>query len=349
MTKTTPLVLPHKDWPQADRAAWKALFATGDIFDGTGPCVYWSDGSRNKRRQSYGYWLSWMARLQPTLLEHRPTDRITKDEVRAFLEEAETRVGAVTLKNLVGDLYVLAVTMHPSGDWDWLNRLFNRLSHRADRKSLQKAVPTSADEILGRSLEWLKDIENDPSLSDLKRAIRFRQALMIAFLVSRPVRRRALLAMTADQHLRNIKEGFEVVFSAEDMKDKKARWFPLPKALVNPMVTYLDMHRATLLGPKRSNALWINQYGDPIAPDGLSRELPKVTQRLLGVELRPHKFRHIAATTIAVTDPEHVGIIRDILGHATLDMAEKHYNRASGLSACDAYQSVVIQLQKSRR
>ena len=347
MTKTIPLVLPYKDWPQADKTAWKALFATGDIFDGMGPCIDWSDGSRKMRRQSYGYWLSWMARLQPTLLEHQPTDRITKDAVRTFLEEAETRVGAVTLKNLVSDLYVLAAAMQPTGNWDWLNRLFNRLNHRADRKSLPKAVPVSANEVLGISLTWLEDVEKDPSLSDLKRAIRFRQAFMIAFLVSRPVRRRALLAMTADQHLRKTKEGFELVFSAEDMKDRKARWSPLPKVLVSPMATYLDIHRPILLGPKASNALWINQYGDPITPDGLSRELPKVTQRLLGVELRPHKFRHIAATTIAETDPEHVGIIRDILGHATLDMAEKHYNRASSLSACDAYQSVINQLKKT--
>lgn len=349
MSKSVPLVLPYKDWPQSDKTTWEALFATGDIFDGMGPCVVWSDGSRKKRRQSYGYWLSWMARLQPNLLEQRPTDRITKDAVRAFLEEAETRVGAVTQKNLVSDLYVLAAAMQPTGNWDWLNRLFNRLNHLADRKSLPKPVPISANEVLGKSLNCLEDIENDPSLSDLKRAIRFRQALMIAFLVSRPVRRRALLAMTANQHLRKTKEGFEVVFSAEDMKDRKARWFLLSKALVNPMVTYLDKHRPILLGLKTSNALWINQYGDPITPDGLSRELPKVTKRLLGVELRTHKFRHIAATTIAETDPERVGIIRDILGHATMDMAEKHYNRASGLSACDAYQSFINQLKKSQR
>ncbi|MGC9369659.1 MAG: hypothetical protein ACP5DX_09005 [Paracoccaceae bacterium] len=38
-------------------------------------------------------------------------------------------------------------------------------------------------------------------------------------------------------------------------------------------------------------------------------------------------FRHSAATAIAEFDPEHVDIIRDILGHATLDLAETHYNR----------------------
>ncbi|WP_170530488.1 site-specific integrase [Ruegeria arenilitoris] len=338
MTNPIPLVLLYQNWPQADKTAWDALFAEGDIFDGTGPCASWSEGSRKKRCQSYGYWLSWIMRHQPALLDYSPTDRITNDSVRGYLEEAKARVGFMTRKNMICDLYVLAKAMDPSGDWDWLNKLSNRLVHLADRKSLPKPVAISAADILNKGLQRLEDVENDPSLSDLKRAIHFRAGLMIAFLIARPVRRRTLLALTSDQHLRKTSEGFEVHLSAEDTKDKKARWFPLPKVLVQPMVSYLDIHRPVLLGSKTSNALWISQYGDPITPDGLSRELPKVATRLLGVELRPHKFRHIAATSIAETDPEHVNIIRDILGHATLDMSQKHYNRATGLSACDDYQ-----------
>ncbi|WP_170547160.1 site-specific integrase [Ruegeria arenilitoris] len=341
MTNPIPLVLLYQDWPQADKSAWEALFAEGDIFDGTGPCASWSEGSRTKLRQSYGYWLSWIKRHQPALLDQSPTDRITKKAVRGYLEEAEVRVNAMTLKNMICDLYVLAKAMEPSGDWDWLNKLSNRLVHLADRKSLPKSIPVTADEVFVKSMHWLQDVEGDQSFSDIKRAIHFRAGLMIAFLISRPVRRRTLLALTTDRHLRKTSEGFEVHLSAEDTKDKKERWFTLPKVLVQPMVSYLDIYRPVLLGSKTSNALWISQYGDPITPDGLSRELPKVAQRLLGVELRTHKFRHIAATTVAETDPEHVNIIRDILGHATLDMSQKHYNRATGLSACDDYQSLL--------
>ncbi|UWQ90455.1 hypothetical protein K3727_17025 [Rhodobacteraceae bacterium M382] len=38
-----------------------------------------------------------------------------------------------------------------------------------------------------------------------------------------------------------------------------------------------------------------------------------------------HAFCDITATSIAELHPEHIGIIRDILGHVTLDIAEKHY------------------------
>ncbi|WP_299989760.1 hypothetical protein [uncultured Ruegeria sp.] len=77
-----------------------------------------------------------------------------------------------------------------------------------------------------------------------------------------------------------------------------------------------------------------------------------MAQRLLGVELQPHKFRYIAATSSAEQEPEHVNIIRNILGHSTLDMSQKHYNRTTGLSACFDHQSFlrekVIAFQSKR-
>jgi site-specific recombinase XerD len=114
------------------------------------------------------------------------------------------------------------------------------------------------------------------------------------------------------------------------------------------MRRYLDVHRLVLLGDKTSQFLWLSQYGEAITPDGFSRQLPKVTEQHLKVSLRPHAFRHIAATSIAEIDPEHVNIICDILGHTTLAMAQKHYNRATGIRACNAYQDLTEKLRDRR-
>ncbi len=129
--------------------------------------------------------------------------------------------------------------------------------HLADRISLPKPVLMLANEVLPKSLHWLDATESDPSFSDLKRAIYFRAGLMIAFLISRPVRRRSLLSMTTDQHLCKTADGFDIHLAAEDMKDKKARWFPLPKFLVHPKVSYLGIDRPILLRSNTSNAIWI--------------------------------------------------------------------------------------------
>lgn len=344
MADRIPIVLKYEHWPEADKSAWQSLFVEGDIFDDIGSCVDWSDGTRRKRRQGYGQWLSYLMRNHPGTLALAPVERIDQSHVRSYIEECEARLKPKSTAGLVLDLYVLAAGMSPERKWSWLGTACKRLQSKADRQSLPAPHAITADRIFEWSLSRLVEVEDDPKLPPLQRAIWFRQPLMIGFLIARPVRRRALLAMTVDGHLDEIGDRYLLKFGAEDMKDGKAREFLLPEALASPMRQYLRQHRPILLRGQTFDALWISQYGCPITEDGLSRELPKVTKRYLGVELRPHAFRHIAATSIAEFDPEHVNIIRDILGHATLNMAEKHYNRAKGLSSCNALQSMISRL-----
>lgn len=347
MADPIPLVLKFEDWPRADKAAWNSLFTPGDIFDGQGPCANWSDGSRAKRRQSYGQWLSFVVRTDPTGLNELPSERITPNRVRAYLEECEARLQPSSTAGLVTDLYVVANSIAPERNWTWLETGSKRLIAQADRCALPAPHPVSAGKIFSWALTHMENAEANASLTAIRRAIWFRQALLIGFLISRPVRRRALIAMCIGRHIQPVSSGFALRFGAEDMKDKKVRSFSLPKKLNEPMQRYLVEHRPVLLRGKSSDALWINQYGNALTADGLSRELPKITARHLGVELRPHAFRSIAATSIAETDPEHVNIIRDLLGHATLDMAERHYNRATGVSSCNGLQSIVEDIQRT--
>ena len=88
---------------------------------------------------------------------------------------------------------------------------------------------------------------------------------------------------------------------------------------------------------------------NPLSIGSFTKHLADLTLREFGEALRPHAFRHIAATTVAEVDPEHVHIIRDILGHATLTMSEKHYNRANGAKAAASYQEMVRGLRREAR
>lgn len=347
MTDPIPLVLKYDSWPQIDRAAWNDLFESGGTFDDIGPCAKWSDGSRQKRRQSYGQWLSFLLRTDAAALGEAPARRIKKARVKAFVAESEARLAPSTVRTLVTDLYVLAKAMHPKRDWEWLNTATKRLAQKANRHSLPAPYPIEGGRILRWSLGFMEETALNMRLSPKKQAIRYRQALMIGFLISCPVRRRALLAMNFSSHVQPISDGFMLHFTAADMKDHKARSFRLPTVLTEPMREYRDHYRSVLVSGGETDALWINQYGHGIKKHGYSRELPKITQRYLGVALRPHAFRHIVATTIAERDPDNVNIIRDVLGHATLDMAQKHYNRATGISSCNALQSLVEDIRKS--
>ena len=347
MSERIPLVLKFEDWPQADRSAWEQLFTHAGFLEDTGAFAHWSEGSRAKRRQGYGQWLSFLARTDPAALDLAPALRVTRARVRAYVEECQARLKPCSTQNLISDLFVLSRALAPVADWGWLNTFSNRLLSEANRTSLPAGKPITAPEILQWSLTRMEEVEADISASPRSRAIHFRQALMIGFLIARPLRRRTLLGMELGQHLIPSGTGFQLQFRAEDMKDKRARSFAFPANLVAPMQTYLETHRPLLLNGKTDQALWINQYGRAITPDGFSRALPEITKQHLGIALRPHVFRHIAATSIAELDPEHVNIIRDLLGHATLTMSERHYNRATGISSCNRLQSIVKDMRRS--
>ena len=344
-----PLVLKHDDWPGQDRQLWGNLLAGGGFMEECGPGANWSAGTRQIRQQGYGQWLSFLMRLDPNALKELPHQRVTEARVRAYLQELKFRLKPSSQANLMVSLLVIAKASAPKENWAWLVRAVNRLTNARNSVSVPAAKPISARRLFRQSLKRLSDLmaTYDDATPTLRQSIQFRQSLLIAFLIARPVRRRALLAMQINQHLVRRGEGFQLCFDAADMKDKKQRGFPLPNDLVEPMQAYLDRYRPVLLRGKQSTGLWISQYGEPLTKEGLSRELPKVVQRQFGVALRPHAFRHVAATSIAETDPEHVNIIKDLLGHATLAMAEKHYNRATGISCCNGLQSIVEDIRKN--
>ncbi|MGM0743565.1 MAG: tyrosine-type recombinase/integrase [Pseudomonadota bacterium] len=335
-----PLVLKFDDWPSSDQALWSSLFEEADIFDDTGQLSHWRSGSQQMLRQGYGQWLSFLMRKHPEVVEESPLARVRPDLIDEYVAECETRLKPVTVQTLVSDICNLVPAAAPPDDWAWLHRIAKRLAKKVDRGSLPKRSPLTAGQIFNWSLRRIDEVRNDPTLSEKKRAIHFRDALIIGFLIARPVRKRALLAMDVDQHLVLRGQGFSLHYSKEDMKDGRSREYPFPAKLTAPMLEYLEVHRPVLLGENEEVGLWVNQYGTRFAYDGFTRSFGKLTEVNLGYHLRPQAFRHIAATSIAEFDPAHVGIIRDILGHATLDMAEKHYNRASQVSACNALQAL---------
>ncbi|KRS12062.1 site-specific integrase [Roseovarius indicus] len=335
-----PLVLKFDNWPLPDKALWSYLFEEADLFDDTGQLAHWRSGSQQMLRQAYGQWLSFLARNHDQALLEVPLTRVRPDLIGEYIKECQLRLAPRTVYNLVTDICILARAAEPKHDLDWLHRVAKRLARKVDSANLKKPIPLTADQVFDWSLRRLAEVQSDPALSEKKRAIHFRDALLIGFLIARPVRKGALLAMDVDRHLLVKPHGFALHFPKEDMKDGRTRDYPFPEKLTTQMKEYLDVHRPVLLGENDGTGLWINQYGKRFAYEGFTRMFGKLTETHLGFPLRPHAFRHIVATSIAELDPAHVGIIRDILGHSTLDMAEKHYNRASQVSSCNALQAL---------
>jgi integrase len=44
---------------------------------------------------------------------------------------------------------------------------------------------------------------------------------------------------------------------------------------------------------------------------------------------------------VAIDDPKHIGIVKDVLGHSTLRTSERYYNQANSISSLRRYQATV--------
>jgi integrase/recombinase XerD len=84
-------------------------------------------------------------------------------------------------------------------------------------------------------------------------------------------------------------------------------------------------------------------------PHQIYQQVIRLTHQRIGVAVNPHLFRDCAATSIALEDPAHVMIIKDVLGHASLATGERHYNQARSVEAAHAWQRSVCKLRRGGR
>ena len=75
----------------------------------------------------------------------------------------------------------------------------------------------------------------------------------------------------------------------------------------------------------------------------------KLTRARFGHAINPHLFRDSAATSTAIEDPEHVHIVRSILGHTTGQSGERYYIHAQSLEASRHYQRGILALRRNPR
>jgi integrase len=132
-----------------------------------------------------------------------------------------------------------------------------------------------------------------------------------------------------------------VSFPAEQVKTRKPLEVDWPIALEPALRQYLDEYRPRLLRNNESGFLWLTARGTPLLTPGIFTAITRRTRAGLGVSVNPHLFRDCAATMVAIEDPEHVGIAKCLLGHASSATTDKYYNQACSMSANRVYQEIL--------
>ncbi|HEY1432888.1 MAG TPA: tyrosine-type recombinase/integrase, partial [Stellaceae bacterium] len=337
---------PLDEWPAADRALWQAALMPGDLFDDGGARARHSEISNRNAVYGYGRWLTCLDRHGWLDDASSPADRITPARVRAYIPDLERHNATQTVLNRLQELYAVALVMDPDRDWSWIHRFHShvRTRHRPARPKRARLVPVWDLFNLGLSLMASAEQETTPC----KRAMVFRDGLIIALLALRPLRLRNLAGLVLDSTLVLRGNRWWIQIPASETKTKKEIDVPWPEALAPALETYITRHRPVLASMWRGSvrpvgqALWVSTDGSPMGRQTIYATIVSSTRDGLGRRINPQLVRDCAVTSIAIEAPDDIGIASPLLGHQGSATTEKYYNQARGIEAARRLQKVVL-------
>ncbi len=323
MTKHMNMGLRFIDWPTTDHERFSALSKSTDIFDEV-PWSRLSATSVRNRRYGYGQWLRFIKIHAPDLLNSAPELRVNLDTVRLYVGELRRNCTETAVAINIQRLRLTVLAIAPGSDWAWLQEIERRIANAA--KPLHKPRVLSAD-LYQVGVDLIQDARNKAEIFEhpiLSQAEQFRDGLMIAMLAAAPMRRACLASLRLEEHVVKIGNLWNIFIPAEMTKTGEDQDYDLSASLGNFLDEYIERYRPIFPGADQHGGLW--PYGNrPMTDKMVRRYICKHTAQRLGIAVSPHGFRRGSATFIAEADPANIRMAKDLLGHKSFAMTEKHY------------------------
>jgi integrase/transposase len=179
----------------------------------------------------------------------------------------------------------------------------------------------------------------------------FRDGLIIAMLAEIPLRLGTLIKLTIGKKLVRSGDIWILDIPAEDTKTRVPLEYSVSPSLSVRIHTYLNKFRPRFPGAETQDALWLSlrKRGRPLTASQIYRSVVLRTTAAFGFAVNPHRFRHAAATFWGERDPANVRGAKDLLGHASFQMTEKHYNMAKSHNAGRKLAKVIDRARSSIR
>ena len=356
MTAPTHRLCPHRDperrglkiedWPVADRTLWLAALVPGGPLDDSGHAAHWSAATRKKVSGSYGRYLGWLQRQGRLDMTASARTQLNEGWVGAYLTDPAQPVSSSTVLNRAADLRLFANVVLPDLDWKWLVQLEAAVRQRARPLRDRRLGLRPVAELVALG-ERLMSEEVALAATEFQALLAYRDGLMIALLPLVPLRLKNFTALELGRNLIRRGESCWIAVPNEETKTDRPYERPFPERLVFAIGRYLDHVRPSL--GRRSGcwarpigqALWVSGHGSPMGEAAVYQQMTLRTAEAFGTPVNPHRFRHSAATSLALASPEAVRAGAVILGHATFATTERHYNLARAIDAGRRYHDVL--------
>jgi integrase len=335
------LVLPVADWPHLDRSALEAAFAKESRFS-RGPAAHWAPGTRHGVTKAVGRWLDFLTLFEPSSLAEPPLDRVTKDRLTQYVAHLSETVSSVGRHIYLRNLQKAFRVMFPDKVSDILISLVAQLK-REYRPRPKAWVTTPRLIALGHEMMH-RSIRSDSEVGK----VLYRDGLMIMLWALRPERRRAFAQIRIGQQLRRVGDEWRLIFAANERKLVRPLQMTVPRKVAPFLELYLEEVRPHFSGAENHDALWLSSKGGLLSPDSISKLIAKRTEAAFGYRIPPHRFRHCAASTVAVSAPGEIGLAARLLDHASLKTTYDHYILARSVEASRHYAKIISELTPRR-
>jgi len=334
-----PLCIKRHDWPATDQLRYRGAREVTSFLGGPKPARRWSLARCRNVEQGYGQWLSFLARHGWLDAEASPEARVTPDRVRLFVLQLQDRVSSCSAAMVFEGFARMIMVMAPDCDWTWLRIVITNLKANARPEKDKRGHMVDARQLLALGVDLM---EQALDMEDRHHAgTRMRDGLIIAILISCPMRLSNLAAIEIGKHLMFDGDRYRLFFTKEETKTAHPYQAELSPAL-NPYIDiWLRDHRRRLLahGDGGTDRLWIDRWGGPMGDRSIRDQIEKRTKDAFGRHVWPHLARSIAATSFVDHDPAMVTLVSDLLGHTDQHTAHKHYILANAALAHEAVQT----------
>jgi integrase len=330
--------LPIAQWPIADQSAWAAACQPTYRLKRGGAASHLKPVTQHDLAQRYGYFLDHVSRSGGLDQRVPAGGYVTPERIGHFVEELRSRVSSVTLYGTIHKVRRTVQLLVPGRDFTWLIEIEKDLALvMQPRSKFNRFV--GSELLVEAGMTLMAEGEQATHRSALARARQFRDGLMVALLATCPIRLKNFAALEIGRSFKQVDEAWWIVLSAAETKEARADERAVPAFLTQCINRYISIHRPALVRPGIvPAALWLSSNdGHALSYSATESVISKTTLATVGVDVSPHLFRTAAASTAAMHAGQTPHLASALLHHTHPSVTEKHYNRASSMSAAQTY------------
>jgi integrase len=184
-------------------------------------------------------------------------------------------------------------------------------------------------------------------------AVLVQTAVAIELLLMCLLRRKNLVSLDAQQHLRWSGAGrtgvCRLTIPAAEVKNRQKLEFELPPEAATLLKLYLERYQP-LLGSEPSSWLFPGRSGrTPKNAIGLSDQIKRVVFSRTGLEVTPHLFRHLGANLYLERHPGSYGVLQRMFGHRSAATTYRAYCGLETKATARRFDAEILALRDASR